>query len=222
MKNLPSATAKPQRLCVMAMLCALAFVAVALIRIPVVAFLKYEPKDVLLVIGGFLFGPVYGGLMCAVVALVEMVTISDTGLIGCAMNLLSSCLFVCISAAFYRRRRALKSAVLGLAVGVVAMTAAMLLWNYLITPLYMNVPRETVAGMLTTVFLPFNLLKGSLNAALSVLLYKSTVRALRAAHLFPAEHDATGESQKKHLFGLVALFFAVTLFFLLLVWGGIF
>lgn len=222
MKNSPSATAKLQRLCVMAMLCALAFVAVALIRIPVVAFLKYEPKDVLLVIGGFLFGPVYGGLMCAVVALVEMVTISDTGLIGFVMNMLSSCLFVCISAAFYRRRRTLKSAVLGLAVGVVAMTAAMLLWNYLITPLYMNVPRETVAGMLTTVFLPFNLLKGSLNAALSVLLYKSTVRALRAAHLFPAESATTGESQKKPLFWLVALFFAVTLLLLLLVWSGIF
>lgn len=222
MKNSPSATAKLQRLCVMAMLCALAFVAVALIRIPVVAFLKYEPKDVLLVIGGFLFGPVYGGLMCAVVALVEMVTISDTGLIGCVMNMLSSCLFVCISAAFYRRPRSLKSAILGLAVGVVAMTAAMLLWNYLITPLYMNVPRETVAGMLTTVFLPFNLLKGSLNAALSVLLYKSTVRALRAAHLFPAENAAPGEGQKKSLMWLVALFFAVTLLLLLLVWSGIF
>lgn len=222
MKNSPLATAKLQRLCVMAMLCALAFVAVALIRIPVVAFLKYEPKDVLLVIGGFLFGPVYGGLMCAVVALVEMVTISDTGLIGCVMNMLSSCLFVCISAAFYRRRRTLKSAVLGLVVGVVAMTAAMLLWNYLITPLYMNVPRETVAEMLTTVFLPFNLLKGSLNATLSMLLYKSTVRALRAAHLFPAESTAPGESQKKPLFWLIALFFAVTLLLLLLVWSGIF
>ena len=60
-----------RRLCVMALLCAMAYAAVALIRIPAVAFLKYEPKDVLLVIGGFLLGPLEGAIMCAVVAAVE-------------------------------------------------------------------------------------------------------------------------------------------------------
>lgn len=209
-----------RRMCAMAMLCALAFLAVALIRIPVVSFLKYEPKDVLLVIGGFLFGPVYGGLMCAVVSLVEMVTISDTGIIGFIMNMLSSGLFVCIAAGFYHRKRTLKSALLGLVVGVLAMTAGMLLWNYLITPLYMHVPRSTVAGMLWTVFLPFNLLKGGLNAALAMMLYKGVAGALRAAHLFPPISANSRSVKKQPLVWLGALFVTITLVVVALVWSG--
>ena len=209
-----------RRMCAMAMLCALAFLAVTLIRIPVVAFLKYEPKDVLLVIGGFLFGPVYGGLMCFAVSLVEMVTISDTGFIGFVMNLLSSGLFVCTAAGFYCRRRTLKNALLGLAVGVLAMTAGMLLWNYLITPLYMNVPRATIAGMLWTVFLPFNLLKGSLNGALAIALYKSVAGALRAAHLFPPAKIDSKPTKELPALWLGAAFVAATLVVTILVWSG--
>ncbi len=209
-----------RRMCAMAMLCALAFLAVAFIRIPVVSFLKYEPKDVLLVIGGFLFGPVYGGLMCTVVSLVEMVTISDTGVIGFIMNLLSSGLFVCVAAGFYHRHRTLKNALCGLIAGVLAMTAGMLLWNYLITPLYMHVPRSTVVGMLWTVFLPFNLLKGALNGALALVLYKGVAGALRAAHLFPPIENGHQPIRKRPLVWLGAAFAAVTLVVIALVWSG--
>ena len=39
----------------------------------------------------------------------------------------------------------------------------MLLWNYLITPLYMTgYSRADVAGLLPTLFLPFNLAKGGM------------------------------------------------------------
>ena len=69
-----------KKLTVMAMLCALAYVMVSLIRIPLlVPFLKYEPKDVILAIGGFLYGPVAALFSCTVVAFIEMITISDTG-----------------------------------------------------------------------------------------------------------------------------------------------
>ena len=46
-----------KKLTVLAMLCAVAYVIVALVRIPVVMFLKYEPKDVIIAFGGFLYGP---------------------------------------------------------------------------------------------------------------------------------------------------------------------
>lgn len=65
------------------------------------------------------------------------------------------------------------------------MTVLMLLWNYLITPLYMHTARADVAAMLVPVFLPFNLLKGCLNATITVLLYKPVVQGLRHAHLLP-------------------------------------
>ena len=46
--------------------------------------------------------------------------------------------------------------------GALLMTVLMLLWNYIITPLYMHTARADVAAMLVPVFLPFNLLKGVL------------------------------------------------------------
>ena len=51
---------KTSKITIMAMLCALAFVAVLIIRIPIVPvapFLEYEPKDVIILTGGFIFGP---------------------------------------------------------------------------------------------------------------------------------------------------------------------
>ena len=45
-----------KKLVTLAMLSALAYAAVFSFRIPVILFLKYEPKDVVLAIGGFLYG----------------------------------------------------------------------------------------------------------------------------------------------------------------------
>jgi hypothetical protein len=45
----------------------------------------------------------------------------------------------------------------------------------------MNVPREVVAGMLLPTFLPFNLLKYSLNSGLAMLLYKPVSKAVKRA-----------------------------------------
>ena len=97
----------------------------------------------------------------------------------------------------------------------------MLLWNYIITPFYMGVPRATVAGMLMTVFLPFNLIKGGINAGLTLLLYKPVVNALRKAHL--AEPSKTG-SDKGHFsagFTLFALAVLITFVLLFLVMIGV-
>ena len=65
----------------------------------------------------------------------------------------------------------------------------MMLCNYIITPIYTGLPRETVAGMLLPVFLPFNLIKYGINTAVTLILYKPIVTALRKAHLLPEEGD---------------------------------
>lgn len=49
----------------------------------------------------------------------------------------------------------------------------------MVTPLYMGYPREAVVELLLPAFLPFNLLKGGLNASITFLLYKPIVTALR-------------------------------------------
>ena len=93
-----------------------------------------------------------------------------------------------------RRRKGMWLA-LGLVVGVLLMTALMLLWNYLITPIYMGQPREFVATLLIPYFLPFNLIKGGINATLTVLLYKPIVNALRKAKLVEPSSGKGGKSK---------------------------
>ena len=187
-----------RQLVVLALMAALAYAAVAVFRIPVVLFLKYEPKDCLLAIAGMLYGPLPALLVATVVSLVEMVTISTTGIIGFVMNVLSSALFVCPAAWLYQKKRTLRGALWGLILGALLMSGGMVLWNWLITPLYMGIPRQAVVEMLLPAFLPFNLLKAGLNAALTVLLYKSVVTVLRKAHLTPERGVASQEKTHRH------------------------
>ena len=187
-----------KRMVTLAMMAALAYLLMAVVRIPITPaplVLKYEPKDIIITIAGFIYGPLSAFLVSFVVTLIEMVTVSETGWIGAVMNLLSTVSFACLAAFVYKKNRTLKGAVIGLLLGVVAMVIVMLLWNYLLTPIYMGYPREAVAAMLPTVFLPFNLIKGGLNAAITMILYKPLVITLRKAQLVPeSSHLPEGKS----------------------------
>lgn len=195
-----------KKMVLLAMLAAISYLLVSLVRIPVVLFLKYEPKDVVITIGGFLFGPMASFMVSLVVSLLEMVTVSDTGPIGCVMNLLSTCSFACTAALIYKKKHTLRGAITGLILGSVLMVITMLLWNWLITPWYMGVDRGTVEGMLLPAFLPFNLLKAGLNSALTLSLYKPLVTALRKVHLIEyAPGNAAASKHGVYLFAAVLL-----------------
>lgn len=140
------------------MLCALAYAAAAVGRIPLILFLKYDPKDSIIAMGGFILGPFTAFLMALVVSLAEMLTISENGMLGFMMNVISSCSFACTAAFIYRKKPKLSDAVIGLLCGWGCMVSVMLLWNYLMAPLYMGYPREAVAALLMPAFLPFNLI----------------------------------------------------------------
>ena len=174
---------KAKKVALVGMLCALAFVTVVAIRIPVVLFLKYEAKDVIIALGGFIFGPLTSLIVSVIVSFIEMITISDTGYIGFAMNVLSTCAFACTASFIYKKRHTIDGAITGLVFGIVLATAAMIAWNYFLTPIYMKMPREVVAKMLVPYFLPFNLAKNAVNAALILLIYKPVVIGLRKAKL---------------------------------------
>lgn len=174
---------KAKNVALIGMLCAIAYVVVVAIRVPVVLFLKYEAKDVIIAIGGFIFGPLTSLIVSVIVSFVEAITISDTGPIGFLMNILSSCGFAFTAALIYKKIRTIQGAIIGLVSGIFVATVAMLMWNYFITPLYMGVPRHAVAEMLIPTFLPFNLFKNTVNAVLTLLIYKPVVRGLRKANI---------------------------------------
>ena len=195
----------------LAMLTAIAYVVMILSKMlpQVSGFLQLDLKDTIICIGGFLFGPLSAAVISIVVAVVEMFTYSDTGIIGCIMNMLATCAFTCTASFVYAKVRTKKGAILGLALGVIVLTAVMLLWNYLITPLYMvGTTRSMVAAMLPTVFLPFNLVKGGLNMALILLIYKPVVTALRKARLAP-ESRSQEQPQSKLNAGFLLFAFAL-------------
>lgn len=179
---------KAKKVALVGMLCAVSYVIVALIQIPIMIIsptftLDYEGKDVIIAIGGFMFGPATSLIISIVVSFIEMVTISSTGFIGFFMNVLSSCGFAFTATVIYKKIHTLKGAIIGLISGALVSTALMLLWNYVMTPIFMGVPRDVVAGMLVPTFLPFNLLKNSINAIITLLIYKPIVRGLRKANI---------------------------------------
>ena len=205
------------------MLCAIAFIAKLIsnvIPIAVAGFLEFDLKDIIVVIAGFICGPVSAVIVSVIVSVIEMLTISSTGPIGLIMNILSTCSFACVASVLYKKNRSMKGAILSLVTGIVCMTIVMVLWNYLITPLYMGVEREVVAGMLMSVFLPFNLVKGGMNATLTLLLYKPIVTALNRANLIAAS-PTTGKGSVKWGLILISLVLLATFVLLALVLAGI-
>ena len=188
--------------------------------IPKVAgILQFDFKDMVIVIGGLIYGPVAAAGSALLVSFIEMITASGTGPVGMLMNFVSTASFCCTAAFVYKRRRSQVGAVAGLAAGVAVMVVVMLLWNYVVTPIYQKVPREVVVGMLPTVFLPFNLVKGGLNMAAALLLYKPVVVALRKANLVPPSEQKKGKLSLG--FVLFALFLMATFILLMLVLLGV-
>lgn len=210
-----------RKLTILAMLCALAYVVMAVGRIPIVLFLKYDPKDVIITIGGFLFGPLTSFAVSAIVSFIEMFTMSETGPIGCLMNIISSCSFACTAAFIYKKKHDLRGAVAGLAAGCLVMALVMLSWNYLITPIYMGYPREAVAKLLLPAFLPFNLLKGGLNTAITLLLYKPLVTTLRKTGIVERPGRKAEKSKRTGVWLIALLLLATCGFFMLALKGFI-
>ena len=206
-----------------AMMCAFAYVIMLVARIPVVLFVKYDPKDVIITIGGFIFGPFTSFLISIVVAFIEMITVSETGIIGFIMNVLSTCCFACTAAYFYKKKHTIFGAVLGLVIGIFITTGVMLLWNYFIAPFYMGYPREAIAELLLPAFLPFNLLKGGLNTALTLLLYKPIVGALRKSNMIAFSSAPTQTLNKGKRIGvtLIAILLLITCILFVLILRGV-
>ena len=127
------------------------------------------------------------------------------------MNFIGTSAFACTAAIIYKKFHTIKGAFAGLCISTLFMTIVMLAWNYLITPIYMGTPRDVVAGMLLPAFLPFNLIKGVLNSALTMLIYKPLSNIMRKAHVLPeTQNTADGDgNMKKYAFVYVIAGFVI-------------
>jgi len=165
-----------------AMFTALAYAAVVILHIKV-SFLTFEFKDAIMTIGAMICGPVYAVAMSVITSLIEMITISDTGLYGFIMNVLASIAFTLPASLIYHYKRNIYGAIIGTFTSIFSMTAVMLIANLIVTPYYYHMEVAGVAQMIPTLLLPFNLTKAALNAGVVLLLYKPISQTLKKARL---------------------------------------
>ena len=85
----------------MAMFAALAYSVTFVFRIPVM-FLTFDAKDAIIIIASLIYGPVSGIIISLTVALIELITISGTGVYGFIMNFASSAVFSAVAALVYK------------------------------------------------------------------------------------------------------------------------
>lgn len=190
MTNTSTTQQKLQKMVILSLFSALAFICTLIFRIQVAGFLTFDIKDALICVCAMSMGPLSGVLVSLIVAFVEMITISSTAYYGFFMNFLSSATFAFVASALYRRFNRLYGAVLALLSAATATVAVMLSFNLLITPLYFDMPRAAVVGMLLPTLLPFNAIKTVVNAAFTMLLYKPLTGAMVKAKILKKPEKA--------------------------------
>lgn len=210
-----------KKITTLGMLCALAVIVNLLIHfplIPSVEFLSYDAKDVIIVIGGFIYGPGSAFIMSVITSLLEIMY-RGGNLLDVLMNVISTCTFACVAAWIYKRDHTREGAFIGLGAGIVCCVLSMLLWNYIVTPIYFDMPREAVVSILIPGILPFNLLKCGLNTGLTLFLYKPIVGVFRRTSL--VEHSSGGDHAITKGTVLIGLFICASVICFILGFQGI-
>jgi len=154
-------------------------------------FYKIDLSEVPVLIGTFAMGPLAGVFIEIIKILLNfLINGTVTAGIGELANLLIGCAIIIPSGLVYKKIRTRKGALIGMAAGTVAMTVVGCLLNaYVLLPIYakaFQMPIEALVGMGTAVnpaitslstfvllaVAPFNLLKGIIVSAVTLLLYK--------------------------------------------------
>ena len=187
-----------KKISVSAMLCALAYLCMFVFRINV-SFLTFDAKDAVISIISLMFGPLYGVMSAAVVAFLEFITVSDTGVYGLIMNFLSSGTFALTCGLIYKYNKKFSGAIIALVVSVVSITSVMLLANLFITPYFMGADRSVVISMIAPLLLPFNLTKSVMNAAITLAIYKPLTTGLKKSKLISSNDNANFKMNSKSI-----------------------
>ena len=187
-----------RKLTTLAMLAALSIVFVWIIRFPIfpaAPYLEYDPADIAILIGTFIYGPLAGLLITVIASVVQGLTVSSgSGIYGIIMHIVATGTFVLVAGNIYRIRKTHAWAALALVSGALSMTAIMVAANLIVTPLFLGLPVSAVKELLLPIIIPFNLIKAGINAVITFSLYKTVSRFIkggsaRTAPAAPAKHS---------------------------------
>lgn len=169
-----------------AVLAAIALILMILIQIQF-AFLTYEPGDIPILIIAFLYGPAAAVGASFVLSFLMAIFTGLGGPFGAFMHFLATGVFTGLAGYFYHKNHSKIGAAKGLIIGSLAMTIIMVIANLLLDPIFYGIPRAQVMNFLFPVIIPFNLTKGLLNSAITVLVYKKLANFLRAKSLISSQ-----------------------------------
>lgn len=168
---------KTQQLAVLGMLSAIAYLLMAAVKFPIVPgapFLKYDPSDAAGLVAGILYGPAAG----VIVAAIKDIFFFARNPLGIIADFIAAATFVGVTAWAYRRgsgppaSRLLWAAAFGIAARVLVMIPT----NFVILWWQFGMPPERVSSLLLPAIVPFNALKGLINALLAFVVAMPLVR----------------------------------------------
>jgi riboflavin transporter FmnP len=201
------------QLVIISLLTALAYAVMFVGRVPMVAFLKYDPKDIVIMLSGMAFGPAITILMSTITSVIEFMTVSNDGIIGLFMNVLSTVAFVTLATIIYKKRPNNKGLIVGLAAGTILMTLVMVGWNYIVTPVYLKIPQAEVVKMLLPIIVPFNIIKATINSGIIFLVHKPVLQVFERYNLI----ESNTKSQRASNYVIAVILIASALVLLNLV-----
>jgi riboflavin transporter FmnP len=133
-------------------------------------FLRLNFSDVPVMIAGFCYGPVTGGIIVLIKFLVKCM-MTRTGFIGELADLIVSLAYILPAAIIYLFKKNKKGALIGMGVGTIVSTIVACFTNYFILlPMYnwqLSYTKTILAGIL-----PFNFFKNILISLIVFLIYK--------------------------------------------------
>ena len=154
-------------------------------------FYELDFSEVPVLVGAFALGPMAGATIELIKILINlMVNGTATAFVGEIGNYLLGCSFIIPAAIIYKRRKSKKFALIAMIAGTITMTVFGCLLNaYVLLPTYaaaFGMPIDAIVGMgsaingnitnvMTFVILavaPFNILKGVVVSAITLLIYK--------------------------------------------------
>ena len=163
------------------------------------AFYELDLSEVPALVGTFAIGPAAGVMIEAVKILVKLLLKpTSTAYVGELANFCIGCTYLLPAGLLYMRNKSRKSALTGMVAGTIVMAAAGCLVNaYILLPFYSRfygMPLETLIGMGTAInpainsvltfvviaVVPFNIVKGILISAVTLMIYKRISVILKA------------------------------------------
>ena len=172
-----------RKMCTMAILAALSMVLILLIHFPIIPaapWLEYDPADIPILIGGFVYGPIAGLIITVVTSLIQAITVSAaSGWVGFVMHVIPTGTLVLVSSIIYKYNKTRKGAFIALVFGCIAMTAIMIPANLFFTVRYWGQPIEVVKASILPIIIPFNLIKSGGNSLVVLFIYKTLRKIIK-------------------------------------------